>query len=89
MFDAASALLAVEGVSVRRHSAVHAAIGERFVRTGRVDTSLHRGPRTAFDLRQVADCDPMVSISIDAALHSIDDAYDFLAATRRYLVTTS
>jgi uncharacterized protein (UPF0332 family) len=85
MFGAASALLAAEGMSVRRHSAVHAAFGERFVKSGRLDATLHRHLLSAFDLRQVADYDPMVSISLDAARRSIEDAADFLAVARAYI----
>lgn len=85
MFDAASALLASEDVTVRRHSAVHAAFGERFVKTGRIDAALHRHLLTAFDLRQLADYDPMVSISPADARRSIDDAERFLAAVRPLL----
>jgi uncharacterized protein (UPF0332 family) len=85
MFHAASALLAAEGVSLQRHSAVHAAFGQRYVKSGRVDASHHRAILTASDLRQLADYDPMVSISLDAARKSIDDATELLAVTRQCL----
>ena len=89
MLDAASALLASEHLTVRRHSAVHAAFGERFVKSGRVDASLHRHLLTAFDLRQLADHDPMVSIVLADARHAIEDAEEFVVAVRQLLKPAS
>jgi uncharacterized protein (UPF0332 family) len=85
MFYAASALLATEGVVVRRHSATHAAFGARFVKSGRMDPTHHRALLTAFDLRQLADYDAMATISVGSARQSIDDARAFLEATRTTL----
>ena len=42
MFYAAEAFLEGEGLSFSRHSAVIAAFGERFAKTGRVPVALHR-----------------------------------------------
>jgi len=84
MFYAASMLLESERIEVRRHSAIHAAFGERFVKSGRMDASLHRALLTAFDLRILADYDPMTSITLDSARRSIEDARSFLATARSY-----
>jgi uncharacterized protein (UPF0332 family) len=85
MFYAASALLASEGISLRRHSAVHASFGARFVRAGKMDPSFHRALLTAFDLRQLADYDLMATISVESARQSIADARAFLDAARMAL----
>jgi len=55
MFYAAKALLAGEGLALSKHSAVIAAFGERFARTGRVAADLHRYLRSAQDLRLSGD----------------------------------
>jgi uncharacterized protein (UPF0332 family) len=85
MFYAASALLAADGVAVRRHSAIPAAFGERFVKSGRVDPSLHRSLLASFDLRQLADYDPMATLTTDGVRPTIGDARGFLASARSYL----
>lgn len=82
MFYVAAALLATDGISVRRHSAVHAASGERFVKAGRMDPVYHRASLTAFDLRELADDDAMATISVESAGQSLDDAGAFLEAAR-------
>lgn len=43
MFYVASALLTRKGRSFRKHSAVQAAFGEHFARTGELDPKYHRG----------------------------------------------
>ena len=87
MFYVATALLATEGVSVRRHSAVPAAFGERFVKAGRMSPAFHRALLTAFDLRQLADYDAMATISVESARQSLDEARAFLEAARAVLVS--
>jgi uncharacterized protein (UPF0332 family) len=85
MLHGASALLASEDLAVRRHSAVHAVFGDRFVKTGRIDRVHHRALLTAFDLRQVADYDAMAVITLDSAQKSLDDARASLQAVRAVL----
>jgi uncharacterized protein (UPF0332 family) len=88
MFYAVSALLASDGVTLRRHSAVVAAFGERFVRTARVEAAMHRALLSAFGLRQAADYDPMATITIASVRPVIDDARAMLAVADRILGTT-
>jgi uncharacterized protein (UPF0332 family) len=85
MFYAVTALLASDGATLRRHSAVIAAFGERFVKTGRVDPELHRALLSAFGLRQAADYDPMATITIDSVRSVIDDARAMLAVAGQIL----
>ena len=51
MFYTARALLAGEGLSFSKHSAVIAAFGQRLVQTGRIPVEYHRFLRTAQDMR--------------------------------------
>jgi len=55
MFYCASALLRGEGLSFSKHSAVIAAFGQHFARTGRVPAGLHHGLVQAEKARLVAD----------------------------------
>jgi len=42
LFHRASALLCTDGISVSKHSAVVALVGERFAKPGQIDRRLHR-----------------------------------------------
>jgi len=78
MFYLAEALLLGEGLSFSKHSAVHAAFGERFVKTGRVAPEFHRSLIRAMEVRQVGDYD---SIELDGeeSAEQVAKAEDFLA----------
>jgi uncharacterized protein (UPF0332 family) len=55
MFYVACAYLAGEGLAFSSHSAVIAAFGQRFARTGRVPVHFHRYLINAMDIRTKAD----------------------------------
>jgi len=57
MFHAANALLASIDLGFSKHSAVHAAFGREFVKTGRVPQHLHRWLLSAFETRVQATYD--------------------------------
>jgi hypothetical protein len=50
-----------------------------------MDPAFHRALLTAFDLRQLADYDPMATISVESARPSLDEARSFLGAARSTL----
>ena len=85
MFYTAQALLLHQGKSYSRHSAVIAALGRELIKPGLLDRELHRYIREAFDARQVADYDPLRSISEDTADRTLRRAEQFLAAARVFL----
>lgn len=85
MFYAAWALLADEPDVGRRHRSVHAAFGERFVRSGRLHARLHRWLLDAFDLRLLADYDPTTEVEIEIVAETVGQAGDFLAAASALL----
>lgn len=80
MFYAAEALLVEDGQRFRKHSAVHAAFGERFVRAGRIDAKLHRWLLDAFDKRIVADYDIEYALATEDVQEMIRQAREFIAA---------
>ncbi len=55
MFYAATALLHSEGITVSKHSAVIAQVGQYFAKTGQLEPRLHRLLIDMFDERQLAD----------------------------------
>lgn len=57
MFYAAEALLLDKGLSYSSHSAVTAALGREFVKTGVLDSRFHRYLIDAQDLRNIGDYD--------------------------------
>jgi uncharacterized protein (UPF0332 family) len=89
MFYAASALLARTGRGFRKHSAVQAAFGERFAKTGALDPKYHRWLIDAFDLRTVGDYDANTIVLPADAVTLIGRAEEFLAVARGWLAGTS
>jgi uncharacterized protein (UPF0332 family) len=78
MFYAAKALLAGEGISVSKHSAVIAAFGQRFAHTGKVPPELHRFLRTAQDLRLSGDYNLDYTAAAEEVEQQIARAEQFL-----------
>jgi uncharacterized protein (UPF0332 family) len=74
MLYAALAALLTDDVEVRRHSAVHAAFGARFAKTARLDPRLHRWLLDAFDLRLLADYDPLWTLEAEAVRETVEQA---------------
>ncbi len=85
MLYAAQAALAGEAVDVRSHGAVHAAFGARFAKTRRLDPALHRWLLDAFDLRLLADYDPMWSLEAASIQETVDQARHMIATIARFL----
>lgn len=85
MFYIAEALLYERGLKFGKHSAVHAAYGKEFAKTGLLDPQFHRWLLAAFNLRLQMD------YGFDAATNSqevenlLDHAGAFLAAANEYL----
>ena len=85
MLYAAQAALVGEEVDVRSHGAVHAAFGARFAKTGRLDPRLHRWLLDAFDLRLLADYDPMWTLEAVSIQETVDQAGRMIATIVRFL----
>jgi uncharacterized protein (UPF0332 family) len=85
MLYAAQAALAGENVDVRSHGAVHAAFGARFAKTARLEPRLHRWLLDAFDLRLLADYDPMWTLEAVSIQETVDQAGRMIATIERFL----
>jgi uncharacterized protein (UPF0332 family) len=84
MFLAATALLHSEGITVSKHAAVIAQVGQHFVKTGKIEAHLHRALIDVFDERQSADYGGIVFMDKDAE-SAYKAAGEFVQATRKYL----
>jgi len=85
MFYCAQALLLSRDKSFSSQSAVIAAFGREFTKSRLLDARFHRYLRQAFDARQVADYDPIRHISRDTAEMTVEQAKEFLTATKAFL----
>lgn len=85
MFYLAEALLLIQGLSFSKHSAVIAAFGRVFVKTGLMEGKFHAYLRKGFETRQVGDYEPMEKISEETARLALQRAHEFLEAARNSL----
>jgi uncharacterized protein (UPF0332 family) len=85
MFYVAEAFLLGKGLAFSKHSAVHAAFGEHFVRTGIVPTELHRALIHGMEVRQTGDYDYTKEVSPEEAVEQIANAEHFLEAANKIL----
>ena len=67
MFYCAQALLLSRGLTYSSHGATIAAFGREFAKPRHLDPTLHLYIREAFDIRQVADYDPLRAITKETA----------------------
>jgi uncharacterized protein (UPF0332 family) len=85
MFYAAEAVLLSKGLRFQRHGSVHAAFGEHFVKTGLLNTKLHRWLLDAFDQRILGDYGTEAVMTVEDTKQVIDHAEVFVTEVRRYL----
>ena len=85
MFYIVEALLGERGLRFRKHSSVHSAFGERFIKTSILDSKYHRWLIDAFDMRIKGDYGVEAVITDAEATRMIKQAHEFLQAGRRYL----
>jgi uncharacterized protein (UPF0332 family) len=85
MFYVAQALLEGEGLAFSKHSAVIAAFGQQFARTGKVPDEFHRFLLTAQDLRHSGDYGPPHAVTLDQAHEQIARADAFLSLAERLI----
>lgn len=78
MFYAAKAAVLTEGVDVNKHSAVIAAFGRLFAKTGRLPPSLHRSLTGASDARQTADYSITRDMTKEEAERRVAEAEQFV-----------
>ena len=85
MFYIAEAFLEGDGLAFSKHSAVIAAFGKEFARTGRVPGELHRYLVDAEDLRHIADYGPRRSVDPALTARQIERAERFLAVAEELI----
>ena len=85
MFYMAEALLHGMGKSFSKHSAVNAAFGQHFAKTGLLDPRFHRYLIEGENIRTKADYDAELTVTDEEARREIAHAEEFLAAAERYL----
>lgn len=78
MFYLAQAFLEGEGLAFSRHSAVIAAFGQHFARTGRLPAHFHRYLIEAQALRQSGDYGQRHAVTLGQAQTQIERAEEFL-----------
>lgn len=86
MFYVAEAFLEGEGLSFSKHSAVIAAFGQRFARTGRVPVEFHRNLITAEQIRRQGDYQSQGQISPTQAQTLIDQAAQFITLAQQQIL---
>ncbi len=85
IFYAAQALLKTFKIDVVKHSAVEAAVGFHFVKTGKIDQKYHRIMLDARKLREIADYDIQEEIIRPQAAIKIQEAKEFLKLVKTFL----
>ena len=85
MFYAANALLATQGLTRSKHTAVHAAFGQHFVKTGLIEPQYLRRLVDAFDARSDADYDAAFVGDPARAEAAVASAKDFVARVEQFL----
>ena len=85
MYYAAQALLNADGIDVVKHSAVEAACGYYFAKTGKIDAKFHRMLMNARKIREIADSDIDEEIVEPVASLKIDEGRAFLSVIKDYL----
>jgi len=85
MFYAAKALLLMDGIDVSKHSAVAAAFGREYVKTGKIDSRYHRMLLDGFEWRQKSDYDVYWLATREAAERCRQEAEAFVAQVEKSL----
>lgn len=84
MFYVAEALLAAQGESYSSHSAVIAAYGREFAKTGKLDPTFHRRLIDAQDYRNIGDYGISAHVLPEQAERVCGWAREFLAEANKY-----
>jgi uncharacterized protein (UPF0332 family) len=89
MFYVAEALLLSKGLAYSKHSAVIAAFGKEFAKTGDLSADFHAHLREAADARNVSDYQVLSHITEETALQHISRAEELLTVAGHILSAPS
>ena len=81
----AEALLYERGMVFRKHTAVQAAFGKEFAKTGLLDPKFHRWLLVASDIRLQGDYQAVARVTEEDVEAGLGQAREFLAAARSFL----
>jgi len=85
MFYMAQALLFRRGLVFSKHASVISGFYQEFVKTGKLDSSLHQAFHKSFEVRQEGDYFVDFVIEEGKTLEFLEKAQDFLIATKKLL----
>ncbi len=85
MFYALEALLLTKNLSFSKHSAVIAAFGKEYIKSGILDARFHRAVIDAFDLRNAGDYGTMHAVSAELASQTIQNAKELIHAVSSHI----
>lgn len=85
MFYAMEALLLTKNLSFSKHSAVIAAFGKEYIKSGILDARFHRAVIDAFDLRNTGDYGTMHAVSAELASQTIQNARELIQAVSSHI----
>lgn len=86
MFYSLEALLLDENKSFSKHSAVIAAFGKDFIKTGIFDSKFHKYVLEAFDIRNDGDYGAMHAVREDIAAELIANARELTTTIQQYVL---
>ena len=86
IFHAVRALLAIEGVDRKKHSAVIAYFQENYVKTGIFDKSYSKIIQQAFNIRQISDYQDFFVFSYDDVTDQLENAKKFYNKMNEYIM---
>lgn len=86
MLYTAEALLHERGLVLRKHTAVHAAFGKEFAKSGLLDPKFHRWLLTAFDARLQGDYLVTPQVIAEDVESGLERAQELLATARRFIM---
>ena len=85
MFHAAAAMVLAEGEKYEKHGETIGAFGRLFVKRGRVEAKFNSYLKAGFKSREVADYEPLMTISLERANEMLQEATEFVAMAEEFL----
>jgi len=85
IFHAVRAILALDGVDFKKHSAVIAYFREHYIKTKQLDKKLSDKVHNASIIRNKSDYEDFYIASKDEATAQVNEAESFIAAVEEYL----
>jgi uncharacterized protein (UPF0332 family) len=87
IFYVAEALLNEKDLRYSKHGTVHGAFAQHFIKTKIFDAKYHKLLTGAFRRRMLGDYDEVARFSSEEVIEILEQAGEFLQATKKYLVS--